>query len=65
MISVNTVFRFHVEFELPKVRFCSNPIYTAVVQYGHLSDENDLTFKLKVTTFKSLSMNPTIVGRIR
>ncbi|KAI6174834.1 hypothetical protein M3Y97_00965400 [Aphelenchoides bicaudatus] len=39
---------FHVEFELPKVRFCSNPIYTAVVQYGHLPDERDLTFHLKL-----------------
>ncbi|KAI6208586.1 hypothetical protein M3Y96_00130800 [Aphelenchoides besseyi] len=39
---------FHVEYELPKVKFCSNPIYTSVVQYGHIGDESDLTFRVKV-----------------
>jgi len=39
---------FKVEFELPKVQFCSNPFYTAVVQYGHIQGETDLTWHLRV-----------------
>ncbi|KAI1728641.1 hypothetical protein DdX_00838 [Ditylenchus destructor] len=39
---------FNVEFELPKVQFCSNPLYTAVVQYGHVQGEADLTWHLRV-----------------
>ncbi|KAI6225071.1 hypothetical protein M3Y99_01379000 [Aphelenchoides fujianensis] len=39
---------FHVEYELPKVKFCSNPMYTAVVQYGHLADGQDITFRVKI-----------------
>uniref|UniRef100_A0A915CPS4 Uncharacterized protein n=1 Tax=Ditylenchus dipsaci TaxID=166011 RepID=A0A915CPS4_9BILA len=40
---------FKVEFELPKVQFCSNPLYTAVLQYGHVQgEEEDLTWHLRV-----------------
>jgi len=40
--------RFKVEFELPKVKFCSNSVYTAVIQYGHLQhDHPDLTWHLR------------------
>lgn len=40
---------FNVEFELPKVKFCTNPLYTAVVQYGHLNGEAEvLTWRLRV-----------------
>jgi hypothetical protein len=39
---------FTVEFELPKVKFCSNPLYTAVVQYGHYQSDKDFTWHLRV-----------------
>ncbi|KAH7726800.1 hypothetical protein AAVH_05687 [Aphelenchoides avenae] len=39
---------FKVEFELPKVRFCSNPLYTAVIQFGHHQSDNELTWHLRV-----------------
>ncbi|KAI6233444.1 hypothetical protein M3Y99_00913300 [Aphelenchoides fujianensis] len=42
--SVWCLFRFNVDNELPKVKFCSNPIFTAVVQYGHRGREGELTF---------------------
>jgi len=32
---------FRVEFELPRVQFCSNPLYTAVVQYGHPEEDGE------------------------
>ncbi|CAD5208751.1 unnamed protein product [Bursaphelenchus xylophilus] len=40
--------RFTVDFDLRKVKFCSNPIYTAVVQYGHMGEERDLTWRLRL-----------------
>uniref|UniRef100_A0A914DP43 Uncharacterized protein n=1 Tax=Acrobeloides nanus TaxID=290746 RepID=A0A914DP43_9BILA len=39
---------FEVEYELPKVKFCSNPVYTAVLQYGHHFEQDTLSWHLKI-----------------
>uniref|UniRef100_A0AC34R044 Uncharacterized protein n=1 Tax=Panagrolaimus sp. JU765 TaxID=591449 RepID=A0AC34R044_9BILA len=39
---------FEVEYELNQVRFCSNPLYEAVVQYGHYRNEDQLSWRLRV-----------------
>ena len=40
--------RFKVEFELNNVKFCSNPLYDAVLQYGHYRNEDELSWYLRV-----------------
>lgn len=32
-----------------KVKFCSNPVYSAVIQYGHVDEERDLTWRLRLS----------------
>lgn len=40
---------FKYDYELPNIRFCTNPLYTAVIQYGHLKGEQVvLTWRLRV-----------------
>jgi hypothetical protein len=45
--------RFMVEFELPYVKFCSNPLYDAVLQYGHLRNDDSLSWHLRVKFYSS------------
>ncbi|KAE9550292.1 hypothetical protein FO519_006482 [Halicephalobus sp. NKZ332] len=40
--------KFKVEFELNEVKFCSNPLYDAVLQYGHYRNEDELSWRLRV-----------------
>jgi len=40
--------RFHVDFDLNNVKFCSNPLYDAVLQYGHYRNEDELSWYLRV-----------------
>ncbi|CAD5206114.1 unnamed protein product [Bursaphelenchus okinawaensis] len=40
--------KFTVDFDLRKVKFCTNPIYTAVIQYGHMGEDHDLTWRLRL-----------------
>ena len=48
---------FKVEFELPRVLFCANSLYTALVQFGHLQAEpTRLTWRLRV----KFDSSPTI-----
>ena len=40
--------KFHVDFDLNNVKFCSNPLYDAILQYGHYRNEDELSWYLRV-----------------